>query len=149
MIVRLQALMCGVAVTAVLAAVAPGAALPARDGAAAATEVHVTFTKSRFAVSRTGAPAGVVTFVVENRDARPHRLAVDGPGVKKKTPLLVHGRKATLTVNVRSGAYMLVDSLARSLTARWLIVRPAVDVTATGNGSVVTPITVTTGMNCD
>jgi hypothetical protein len=29
------------------------------------------------------------------------------------------------------------------------VVTPAVDVTATANGSVVTPITGTTGMNCD
>jgi hypothetical protein len=44
---------------------------------------------------------------------------------------------------------MLLDVVAHPPTAHWLVVTPAANVSSTGNGSVVTPITVTTGMNCD
>jgi hypothetical protein len=50
---------------------------------------------------------------------------------------------------VSKGAYMLLDTLAHPPSAHWLVVTPAANVSSSGNGSVVTPITVTTGMNCD
>jgi hypothetical protein len=126
---------------------------PALGGAAhraAATRVSVTFTNSRFAVSRSGVPAGAVTFVATNNGHGPHILAITGPGVKgARTPTIGVGKSATLTVTLGTGAYLLADPLTHTLYVRWLVVSPAANVTSTGNGSVVTPITVTTGMNCD
>ena len=52
-------------------------------------------------------------------------------------------------MTVSKGAYMLLDTLAHPPSAHWLVVTRAANVTATGNGSVDAPITVTTGVNCD
>ena len=77
-------------------------------------------------------------------------LKVVGPGVKgARTLSIPAGRSTTFTLTVSKGAYMLLDALGRPPGAHWLVVTPAVNVSSTGNGSVVTPITVTTGMNCD
>jgi len=77
-------------------------------------------------------------------------LKVVGPGVKGSRVLSVPaGKSAQLTMAVSKGAYMLLDTLAHPPSAHWLVVTPAANVSSSGNGSVVTPITVTTGMNCD
>jgi hypothetical protein len=134
-----------------------GAALYAAGGALAgtatrsdATTVTVTFTAKRFSISRPGAPAGTVTFMAVNKGPTARVLKVVGPGVKGSRTLPVPaGKSAQLTMAVSKGAYMLLDVVAHPPTAHWLVVTPAANVSSTGNGSVVTPITVTTGMNCD
>ena len=115
-----------------------------------ATTVKVTFTSKRFTISRPGAPAGTVTFLAVNEAPTLRVLKVVGPGVKGARTLSVPaGRSATFTLTVSKGAYMLLDTLGHPVGAHWLVVTPAANVSSTGNGSVVTPITVTTGMNCD
>ena len=118
---------------------------------AAATRVGVTFTSTRFALSRGGVPAGTVTFVATNNGTRPHVLAITGPGLKNaRTPVIGAGKSATLTIKLTTGAYMLADPLSHTLYTHWLVVSPAIDVRSSGNGSVVTPTTTTTtGMDCD
>jgi hypothetical protein len=111
--------------------------------------VTVVFTAKRFSVSRPGAPTGTITFMAVNKGPSARVLKVVGPGVKGTRSLSVPvGKSAQLTMAVSRGAYMLLDALAHPATAHWLVVTPAANVSSTGNGSVVTPITVTTGMNC-
>jgi hypothetical protein len=142
-----------VAAVLVTAAIAPsvaGAARAASSAHADATTVRVTFTGSRFSISRPGAPSGTVTFMAVNKAPTARVLKVVGPGVKGSRVLSVPaGKSAQLTMAVSKGAYMLLDTLARPPSAHWLVVTQAANVTASGNGSVVTPITATTGMNCD
>jgi hypothetical protein len=139
----------GALVAAFLAAgVIPSLAAAAR--AADATTVTVTFTGSHFSISRPGAPSGTVTFMAVNKGPGLRVLKVVGPGVKgSRTVSVPAGKSVRLTITVSKGAYMLLDPLARPPTAHWLVVTPAANVSSTGNGSVVTPITTTTGMNCD
>lgn len=133
-----------------LVVVLTGNAFGASTQRSAATSVTVTFTKTRFAVSRSGVPAGAVTFVATNDGPSPRILAITGPGLKgAHTARIPAGKSATLTVTLGTGAYMLADPLAHSYYTHWIQVSPAAVVSSTGNGSVVTPITVTTGMNCD
>jgi hypothetical protein len=139
-----------VLVGATIATAYVGTARAAASTRTDATTVTVTFTKSRFSVSRPGAPSGTVTFMVINKTPTLRVLKIVGPGVRGSRSLPVPpGKSATLTLPVSKGAYMLLDTLSRPPSAHWLVVTPAANVSATGNGSVVTPITVTTGMNCD
>jgi hypothetical protein len=139
-------LLVGMATAAAFVGTARAAARISAD----ATTVTVTFTNSRFTISRPGAPSGTVTFMAVNKAPTLRVLKVVGPGVKGSRSLSVPpGKSARLTMSVSKGAYMLLDTLARPPSAHWLVVTPAANVSSTGNGSVVTPITVTTGMNCD
>jgi uncharacterized cupredoxin-like copper-binding protein len=114
------------------------------------TVIKVTFGSGAFALSRATLDAGKTVFIVKNGGKTPHSLAIAGPGlVKTHTPTIAGGKSATLTVTLRAGAYLLTDGVTHSPVGRWLEVSPAVNVTSTGNGSVVVPVTVTTGMNCD
>ena len=136
------------AVTLALALTSNAAASVARR--TADTKIRVTFTAARFSVSRGGVPAGPVTFVATNKGSGPHVLTITGPGLKgAHTVKVPAGKSASLTLTLGKGAYMLADPLANTYYTHWLQVTPAVAVTSTGNGTVVTPITVTTGMNCD
>jgi hypothetical protein len=77
-------------------------------------------------------------------------LKIVGPGVKGARTLSVPaGKSASVTLTVSKGAYMLLDTLGRPPSAHWLVVSPAANVSSSGTGSVVTPITVTTGAGCD
>jgi len=114
------------------------------------TKVSVTFSSSRFSVSWGGVPAGPVTFVATNHGVSPHILAITGPGLKGvHTAKIPAGKSASFTVTLGKGAYLLADPLTHTYYTHWLQVTPAVNVSSSGDGSVVTPITVTTGMNCD
>jgi hypothetical protein len=139
-----------VAALAVAIAVTGNAAATVMRGTSV-TEVSVTFSSSsRFSVSRGGVPAGPVTFVATNHGVSPHILAITGPGLKGvHTAKIPAGKSASLTVTLGKGAYLLADPLTHTYYTHWLQVTPAVNVSSSGNGSVVTPITVTTGMNCD
>ena len=133
-----------------IAAYGAGAGLAASAAHADATTVTVTFTSKRFSISRPGAPSGTVTFMAVNKAPTLRMLKVVGPGVTGSRALTVQaGKTAKLTLTVSKGAYMLLDALGHPPTAHWLVVTAAANVSSTGNGSVVTPITVTTGMNCD
>jgi hypothetical protein len=114
------------------------------------TKVTVTFTDTKFVVSRASMDVGRTAFVVLNKGRKPHILTITGPGLKgAQTTKIATGRSATLTVTLKPGAYMLGDPSTHMLYVQWLQVSPAVKVSSSGNGSVVTPITSTTGMNCD
>lgn len=138
-------------------AVIVGSASAARARATSATQVRVTLTDARLAVSRTGLQAGAATFVVVNRGHKRHALAITGPGLRKvRTPELASGRRAKLTVTLRTGAYALLDPSGSSRVS-WLVVSPANVVHASGTSSVnpaTSPGAVPTlnpqdPMNCD
>jgi hypothetical protein len=113
-----------------------GSASAARTRQTSVTEVRVTLSDGRLAVSRTGLQAGATTFVVVNKGHKRHALAITGPGLRKvRTPDLPTGRRAKLTVTLRKGAYALVDP-SRTSSMRWLVVTPANAVHASGTSSV-------------
>ncbi len=129
----------------------PGVAL-AGVARQAAAKVTVTFTDTKFGVSVGSLQAGTATFVVVNQSHKLQVLAITGPGLRGvRTPKLAAGRSATLTVTLRTGAYMLSDPVGPGMsTVRWLVVNPAAVVT--GNSRVVTPpnpLNVPHGMYCD
>jgi hypothetical protein len=134
-----------------LALALTGAAIADTAKHAAATRVGVTFTGTRFALSRSGVPAGTVTFVATNNGRSSHVLAITGPGLKNaRTPMIGVGKSATLTVKLAVGAYMLADPLSHTLLAHWLVVSHAANVKANGTSGVIAPAGVTTtGMGCD
>jgi hypothetical protein len=117
---------------------------------ATAAKVTVTFTDTTFGVSRGGLQAGKATFVVVNRGRKPHLLTISGPGLKNiRTSKLATGGSATLTVTLRTGAYMLTDPLGKSST-HWIVVSPATVVHASGTTNAgTTPVFNDPGMNCD
>jgi cupredoxin-like protein len=113
--------------------------------------VTVTLTDSKLALSRTGLPAGPATFLVANKGKKVHVFSIEGPGIKgARIQTLQAGKTISLTMPLKTGAYMLTDRIAKEppLT-RWIVVSPAAVVKSTGNASVTVPLTVTTGMNCD
>jgi hypothetical protein len=119
----------------------PGTGLAAARGGSAATRVAVMITDSTVGVTPSGLQAGAVSFVVANRGRKGHVLAIVGPGLgHAHTRWLAPGASTTLTLNLRTGAYMLTLTdpvgLARAGT-HWLQVIPAVDLTSKGNTSVV------------
>lgn len=115
-----------------------------------AAKVTVTFTDTTFGISSGGLQAGKATFVIVNKGRKPHALTITGPGLKNiRTSKLATGRSATLTVTLRTGAYMLTDPLGKSST-RWIVVGPATVVHSAGNTSAgTTPQFNDPGMNCD
>jgi len=115
------------------------------------TSVIVTLTDSKLALSRSGLDAGSATFVVANKGQKLHVFSIEGPGIKgARVQKLPAGKTVSLTLPLKTGAYMLSDQIGRSAPlTRWIVVSPATVVKSTGNGSVTVPLTVTTGMNCD
>jgi len=127
-----------------------GGALAGVARHAVATKVTVTFTDTSLAISRGGLQAGAATFVVVNKSSKPHILLIVGPGVNQvRTPKLMTGRSATLTLKLRTGAYILSDPIGKS-NPHWIVVSPASIVHATGTGTTGTGSQMTDpGMNCD
>ena len=126
-------------VIVVLATAVTGMA--AAKNRSAATKVAVTITDSTLGVTPSGLQAGAANFVVANQGHRAHMLSIVGPGLRRThTQRIAPGSSTTLTVNLRTGAYMLTLTdpvgLARAGT-HWLQVIPAVDLTTKGNTSVV------------
>jgi uncharacterized cupredoxin-like copper-binding protein len=67
-----------------------------------ATTVHVAAKDTlRFTLDRKKAPHGKTTFVVVNKGALTHDFAIAG----KKTKMLRHNQKATLTVTLKKGKH--------------------------------------------
>lgn len=132
------AALCALGLLAVPVAAGATRAVAARHAVAARVTVSVSDTK--LALSPSGLQSGRTTFVVVNLGKRPHRLSIQGPGVKSaQTPELAPGKRAVLTVTLQSGAYMLTFSNPRGLgmsATRWIQVIPNVDVSAKGNSSV-------------
>jgi len=127
-----------------------GAALAGVTQHSAATKVTVTFTDTTFGISQGGVQAGAATFVVVNKGQKPHVLAIIGPGIKNiRTRKLATGKSATLTLTLRTGAYMLTDPIGRS-NPHWIVVSPVSVVHANGNGTAGASSQFTDpGMNCD
>jgi hypothetical protein len=112
--------------------------------------VTVTVTDTTLGISPAGLQAGIATFVVVNGGQKPHALAIVGPGLRNvHTPKLATGKRATLTVTLRTGAYVLSDPFSTS-NSHWLVVGPASVVRSSGKSSTGTGSSFTeTGMNCD
>jgi hypothetical protein len=110
--------------------------------------VAVTFTDKRLDVSHGVVQAGQATFVVANKGSKLHVLSISGPGLRSgRTQAVKSGASAKLTVMLRTGAYMLIDSARSPSTIRWLLVGPAT--AATGNSREVTPLPAPAPMDCD
>lgn len=137
---RLERFLAVLAVSA-LAFALTGVAFGGVARQAKTTRVTVTFTDQKLAVSASGLQAGTTTFVVVNRGRKRHILTITGPGLKgAQTPKLAAGASATLTVTLRSGAYMLSDPIGLgTYNVHWLQIVPATVVSARGDGSVVAP----------
>ena len=119
----------------------PGTALAGRSTPASIARVTVTLTDAKLAVSPAGLQAGRARFLVVNKGKRLHSLAITGPGIRSiETRKLAPGGSAALTVQLRTGAYMLTLSNPAGLgmsSTHWLQVIPRTVVSSTGNGSVV------------
>ena len=87
---------------ALLAARAPLA------GAAEATKpgtVHVKLSEWKVALDPATVPSGPVILEVSNAGTIPHALEIEGKGLEKRTTPIAPGGHATLTLNLRGGAY--------------------------------------------
>jgi iron uptake system component EfeO len=131
--------LCVLAALCTLALCLSGTSLGATARQATGTKVTVTFTDSRFSLSNASLEAGSTTFVVVNRGAKKHAFAIDGPGIHGvQTPKLTAGQRASFTVTLRAGAYVLSDPVGLSpYNVQFLDIVPASTVTATGDSSVV------------
>ena len=84
----------------------------------------MTFTDKRLDVSHGVVQAGQATFVVANKGSKLHVLSISGPGLRSgRTQAVKSGASAKLTVTLRTGAYMLIDSARSPSTIRWLLGR--------------------------
>jgi uncharacterized cupredoxin-like copper-binding protein len=83
-------------VAALAAALTLVVAAPARQDV---ITVKVTAKDFKFTLSRKSAPHGVVKFVVTNRGQSPHDFKIAG----KKTPLIKHGKTASIKVSLKKG----------------------------------------------
>jgi hypothetical protein len=133
-----------IAVALVTAAlVVPASAFSGVARHTSATQVTVRLTDARMGVSPSGLQAGSTTFVVVNGGKRAHYLQISGPGLRNvRTHRLAPGRSATLTVTLRSGAYLLALSNPAGLgmsAEHWLQVIPQATVHASGSGVVQPP----------
>lgn len=73
------------------------------------TTVTVTLTDFRISLSSTEFTAGTYSFLVKEAGAKPHALAISGPGVDKATSAVIEpgGADQRLVVSLRPGAYQL------------------------------------------
>jgi uncharacterized cupredoxin-like copper-binding protein len=100
----------GAAAAAAFLALSPFAG--ARSSAAQATTVRVTAKEYKFTLSRRRAPHGKVIFKFVNKGVLKHDFKIAG----KKTPILKHGKSATLIVRLKKGRHpyvCTVDSHAK------------------------------------
>jgi hypothetical protein len=125
----------------VLSLAPASAALAGSAHQASATRAVVTFSDASFGVSPTALEAGATTFVVVNKGKKRHVFEISGPGLRgARTPALAAGGRATLTVTLRPGAYMLSDPVGLSAyNVQYIDVAPSAVLSATGDSSVVAP----------
>jgi hypothetical protein len=136
---------------AIVALLVPALALAAPASPAVSAKVSVTLTDTKLRVSPSGLQAGSTTFTVVNTGKRLHAFQISGPGLKTglATSKLAPGKRATMTVNLKSGAYMLTlsDPVGLGMSAtHWLQVIPRTVVHASGGGIVQTPPDSETGV---
>jgi uncharacterized cupredoxin-like copper-binding protein len=130
------------AVAAVFVALVLASVAAATGSRAAITStVKVTFTDTSLKASPASPSAGKTTFVVVNRGKKTHLLMVKGPGVNgARTAKLAAGHSARLTVTLKPGAYTLSDPVGLGIyNVFFLDVVPSTTLTASGDGSVVSP----------
>jgi hypothetical protein len=126
-----------------------GVALAGGTHHTASANVTVTLTDTRLIVSHGTVQAGPATFVVANKGSKLHVLSITGPGLSgSRTQEVKSGKRATLVMTLRKGAYMLTDRVGRGPSSvRWLLVGPAT--TATGGTREVIPFPPPAPLDCD
>lgn len=67
--------------------------------------VDVTLKEMTVVLDKAQAPAGPITFVVQNNGHIPHNFAIKVNGKEQKTPSLQPGQSASLTVTLSPGVY--------------------------------------------
>ena len=108
---------------------------------AAATRVTVTMRDRSFTVTPGILQSGTTTFVVRNAGKKGHVFSISGPGLKRaRTGLVSAGETAMLTVNLRTGSYMLADPALGPYSAEYVNVIRAESLTGRGNGNAVAPV---------
>lgn len=87
----------------------------AADAAAAkgASEVAVTLSEWRVALSTDHVKAGSVTFRIANQGSVPHQFEVEGNGLEKQTPQIARGASGSLTVALEPGRYEVYCPIGR------------------------------------
>jgi hypothetical protein len=116
---------------------------------ASAVTATVTLSDRSFRVTPPILHSGTTVFVVRNTGKKGHAFAVAGPGVKSShTATLRAGGSAKLTVNLRSGTYMLSDPVGLgAYSVQYVNVVPATALTGKGDSNVV-GASPTTGAMC-
>lgn len=144
------------AAVAVLALGGAGVALGSsgsRAGAVATTPptVRVTLREGKPKAAPASIGAGKITLVANNAGKKTHALAIMGAGLApKRTPALRPGKRASMTVVLQEGTFMIWDPIRGSMSnATMLVVRARTDGGTTGGGTtggggVVTPTPTTT-----
>jgi hypothetical protein len=133
-----------VGATMLVALAVPALALAGPASRATAAKVTVTLTDTKLRISPSGLQAGSTTFAVVNTGKRNHALEIAGPGLVKgvATARLAPGKRATVTVTLKSGAYMLTlsDPVGLGMSAtHWLQVIPRTVVHGTSGVVQTTP----------
>jgi len=96
-----------ITILAVLALAGAAVAGVVAHASASKTSIHVTEREFRIGLPAKSAPAGPVELEIRNAGHYPHELAIAGPGVKARTPMIKPGKSAKLTVTLRAGSYSL------------------------------------------
>ena len=113
-----------VVVALVLALGLGGVALAQRS--TSSVQVSVTILDSKLQVSPTTFPSGTVKLVVVNKGKLSHALAIMGTSLgAKRTPTLMTGKTATLTVTVKPGMYHVWDPVRSSMTHATMLMAKA------------------------
>jgi uncharacterized cupredoxin-like copper-binding protein len=81
------------------------------EAAATPQAVTVSGTEFAFALTPSDVNPGVVVFRLENDGQIGHDLAIEGPGVEEKTPVIDAGETAELEVELAPGDYELYCSV--------------------------------------
>jgi uncharacterized cupredoxin-like copper-binding protein len=86
-----------------------GAALAGVVAHASSTQTTIRVTEKEYSIhlSTKAPPAGSTKLVVKNTGKFRHQLAIKGPGVSKRTPMIKPGKSAVLVVTLKSGTYGL------------------------------------------
>jgi hypothetical protein len=84
----------------------------------ASFQTNVTLLDGKLKLSQTTFPAGSLTLVVVNRGKLSHALAIMGTGLQpKRTPTLLSGKSAKLTVTFKvGGKYHVWDPIRSSMS---------------------------------
>jgi uncharacterized cupredoxin-like copper-binding protein len=94
--------------TTTSAAPTTGATTPAATSNGSATEVTVTETEFKLALSQDTFKAGDYVFTYKNAGKFPHNIALNGPGVNNEvTPPVTGGNSGELKVTLQPGTYEL------------------------------------------